>query len=334
LRAIDELVAWGDGLPLSHFWVPAAALWWLAVFYVGFAIWSAAPHRRPGWRVSWSAAALWLALAAAGLWVQRRPSEQLECAFLSVGHGCCVVLHLPDGGTMLYDAGKLGSPSGSAHMIAQYLWSRGITRLDAVLISHADVDHFNALPQLAERIDIDAVYLAPRMAQDMARGDDRSLDVLRAALDKHGIAVRTLAQGDELDRGECRLRVLHPRPEGERGSDNANSLVLLVECHGRRLLLPGDLEQGGVARLLVQPAQDCDVLLAPHHGSSHSNPPGFAKHFTPEWVVVSGGMTQTSPEVAESFVAAGADVLHTARHNAVRVRVGEDGTLDVAPFRP
>lgn len=333
LRRIDALVAWGDALPLAHFWVPSPAVWWLAVFYLGFTLWSSLPQRRPRWQIAFAAVGMWAALAVLGWGFARRSNNQLECAFLSVGHGCCVVLHLPDGGTMLYDAGKLGSPSGSAQIIAQYLWSRGVTRLDAVMISHADVDHFNALPQLAEQIEIDAVYAAPGMARDLTSGDDASLAVLWAALDRHGIPLRTLAQGDELHRGDCRLRVLHPQTVATPGGDNANSLVLLLECRGRRLLLPGDLEREGARELLGQPAADCDVLLAPHHGSGHSNPPGFAQHFSPEWVVISGGMTQTAPEVADAFTSAGARVLHTARHSAVRVRIDEFGRLDVQPFR-
>ena len=332
LESIDTLVAWGDSLPLSHFWVPSPALWLLALFYVGLAIWAASPHRRPGWRVGVAVVVVWITAAIAGLWSLRRPSDDLECAFLSVGHGCCVVLHLPDGGTMLYDAGKLGSPSGAAHSVAQYLWSRGITRLDAVVVSHADVDHFNALPNLAERIRIDAVYVAPRMSRDMALGEDESLAVLNAALDRHAIALRTLSQGDDLQKGDCRIHVLHPQPEGVSGSDNANSLVLLVECCGRRLLLPGDLEREGIRRLLAQSPVDCDVLLAPHHGSAHSNPPGFSRHFAPEWVIISGGRTQTSDQVVASFAFAGAEVLHTTDQGAVQVVIDGGGGLTVTPI--
>ena len=52
---------------------------------------------------------------------------------------------------MLYDAGRFGSPVMGTHSIAGFLWSRGITHLDAVILSHADVDHYNALPGLIER---------------------------------------------------------------------------------------------------------------------------------------------------------------------------------------
>jgi competence protein ComEC len=47
-----------------------------------------------------------------------------------------------------------------------------------------------------------------------------------------------------------------------------------VEYQGRRLLLPGDLESPGLDELLAESPLDCDVLLAPHHGSLQSDPPG------------------------------------------------------------
>jgi competence protein ComEC len=68
--------------------------------------------------------------------------------------------------------------------------------------------------------------------------------------------------------------VLHPPPEGVPGNDNARSIVIDLEARGRRLLLTGDLEGTGLDRLLVRPKTRYDVILAPHHGSARSNPPG------------------------------------------------------------
>ena len=50
---------------------------------------------------------------------------------------------------------------------------------------------------------------------------------------------------------ETTVRVLHPLPEGVRGNDNANSVVLLIEYAGRRLLLTGDLLGDGLDQLLA-----------------------------------------------------------------------------------
>ncbi|MBI3462031.1 MAG: MBL fold metallo-hydrolase [Planctomycetes bacterium] len=260
--------------------------------------------------------------AAGANWPEARSADRLECTTLSVGHGCAVVLELPGGQTLLYDAGQLGMPSRGARTIAGFLWLRGITRIDAVIVSHADVDHYNALPELLQRFPIGAVYVSPVMFREKSA----ALDALKTAIEDAGTELRLLSAGDELDAGsDCRLRVLHPPATGVLGSDNANSLVLAVEYAGRRLLLPGDLDSPGLDRLLSQDPLDCDVVLAPHHGSLRSNPPSFAAWSSPEWVLISGPRHDRQPGVYEAYAAAGARALRTAESGAIFVSIDKGG---------
>ncbi len=102
-----------ERLPGSHFWVPGPADWWLCGFYGGLGLWAAFPQLRPPRR--WCAALLaaWITVGfAVSAWP--RPRDRLDCTFLSMGHGCAVLLELPSGRTMLYDAGQMGSPSVGA----------------------------------------------------------------------------------------------------------------------------------------------------------------------------------------------------------------------------
>jgi competence protein ComEC len=64
---------------------------------------------------------------------------------------------------------------------------------------------------------------------------------------------------------------------------------------------------------------DCDVLLAPHHGSRQSDPPGFAAWSTPEWVIVSGAGSDEIEPVVATYRRAGANVLHTNEMGAVQL---------------
>jgi competence protein ComEC len=238
------------------------------------------------------------------------------------------VIELPGGQTLLYDAGQLGPPETGARRIAGVLWSRGITRLDGVIISHADVDHFNALPELLEQFDVGTCYVSPVVFD----GDTASLGALRAALEAHDVPLVELSFHDQLRVGDdCRIRVLHPPPLGVMGSDNANSLVLSLEYAGRRILLTGDLESPGLEDVLDEEPLDCDVILAPHHGSAYSN--GFAEWSNPEHVVISGGMARNPDSVVEAFSTAGATVHHTARHGAITVTVDPED-LAISRFVP
>lgn len=341
LYVIDTLVHWGSRLPGSHYWIAGPAPWLVAVFYAGVLGWAASPRFPRKCQLGLGLLAAWCVAWIAPSLLPTRHAPRLECTFLSMGHGCAVVLHLPDGRTVLYDAGRLGSPAGAARSVASYLWSRGLTRLDAVVISHADVDHYNALPQLLEQFDVRAVYVSPVMwnppgatSRQGSPGDDSSARrVLRWAIENAKVPwIEAWDKHTPLAGGAgVRLEFLHPGRDGVIGSDNANSLVLLVEYQGRRILLTGDLEGPGLEALFAQEPIDCDLVLAPHHGSRRSDPPGFAAWSRPEWVVISGGFDRGDAQVLHAYQSHGACVFHTAYDGAVTFCI-EGGAISVSCF--
>lgn len=318
LWLIQTLVALCERIANSHFWVAGPPLWWVVVFYAALALSAALPRWRPPARWCFALLAVWIAVGLVQPMFPRAGGRrELACTFLSVGHGSAVVVELPGGQTLLYDAGSLGSPSGAAQSIAGFLWSRHIDRIDAVVLSHADVDHYNALPDLLERFSVAAVYVSPVMFED---DQSQALAALQDSLQAAGVPVKEIFANDRLHvAGGANIEVLHPPRKGVLGSDNANSLVLLIEHTGRRILLPGDLEPPGLNDVLAEEPLDVDLAMAPHHGSRRSSPAGFAQWCTPEWVVISGGRGSDADEAAAAFLAAGAGVLHTRDAGAIRL---------------
>jgi competence protein ComEC len=165
----------------------------------------------------------------------------------------------------------------------------------------------------------------------MDRGPKALLDAIHHA----GVPIREIWSGDRLHVGpEVLVQVLHPPRKGVVGTDNANSVTLAVEYAGRRILLPGDLESPGIDDVMAEAPYDCDVLLAPHHGSRRSDPPGFAAWSTPEWVVLSGGGGEQAAPVIRTYEDAGADVLVTNEVGAVQFNVQPDSRIEMKTFRP
>ena len=148
------------------------------------------------------AAALALGAAAGLGWLcvgllcgaARLPSDELRCTFLAVGHGGCTVMETPDGRTLLYDAGALGGPDVTRRQIAPFLWYRGIRRIDEVFLSHADLDHFNGLPELLDRFAVGQVTCTPTFADKNTEGVRETLDALR----RRGVPIRIVKAGDVL----------------------------------------------------------------------------------------------------------------------------------------
>lgn len=345
LRFIQWLVNTAHACPGSHFWFSGPDDWWLAGFYGGLGLMLAFPRLRPG-RLSFTALLVgWIAVGLVVSMVGGN-NRQLACTFLSVGHGCATVIELPGGRTVLYDMGQFSSPTACARTVAGCLWSHGITHLDAVVLSHADADHYNGLPQLMEMISVAAVYVSPRMFDDSGN----SLRALEESIRAAGVPIRYLQAGDRLDvklglddrdeDGLCQIGVLHPGPSDTNSADNrstkgkkhdnSDSIVLLLSYQGRKILLPGDIEPPGLDELLAQEPVDCDVLLVPHHGSGNSNPPGLAAWCKPEVAVISGSLARAANQTETAYKAT-CRVLHTGRVGAVRVEI-EEGCVRASGF--
>jgi competence protein ComEC len=170
------------------------------------------------------------------------------------------------------------------------------------------------------------VYVSPLMFDSFgATGPPMGPELLRQAIAEAGVPLEEIWSGDRLGvEGGVVIEVLHPPREGVIGRDNTNSIVAVIEHAGRRVLLPGDLESPGLDDVLAELPLDCDVVMAPHHGSRLSDPPGFAAWSTPEWVLLSGGR-DADPEVRATYEAAGAQVFNTGEVGAVEVTVTAAG---------
>src|SRR5439155_26542421 len=116
------------------------------------------------------------------------------------------VIETPNGRVIVYDAGATGGPEVTRRHIAPFLWSRGIRRIDDLILSHADLDHFNGVPQLTERFAIGRVVTTPTFAQRDLAGMRKTL----SSLERRGIPLEIVYAGQAWESDGVRFRVLHP----------------------------------------------------------------------------------------------------------------------------
>ncbi len=277
LKGCAALVALGERLPAGYAYTAGPSEAWLAGFYALVIALMLFPAVRRRWPAVCLAALAWVVIGFYSF-ADRQVGPGLRCTFLSVGHGGCAVLETPDGRVLLYDAGSLAGPEVTQRYIAPFLWSRGITRIDEVLVSHADLDHFNGLPALLDRFAVAQISVTPSFFER----HEPAVRLVAERLRKTEIPTRVLSAGVLLQAGPVELEVLHPPRQGPPGNENARSLVLLIRYAGRKVLLTGDLEGAGLQRVLSRPSPVPDVLLAPHHGSATSNTDAFA-HWATQW---------------------------------------------------
>jgi competence protein ComEC len=314
LAACEWVVGFADRLPGGSIYLPGVSTGWLVVFYLLVA---GVVLLEGTWRNRLAFTLAFWTLAGLVPVPPDRPPDELRITFLAVGKGGCTVIEAPDGRCLVYDAGSTAGPSAVRRVIAPYLWSRGIRRIDELFLSHADSDHFNGVGELFRRFAVGQVTLTPSFA------DKPTAEVAAAvlALEQYRVPARLAVAGDTFRAGNVEFMVLHPPPEGPKGTENERSLVLDVRYAGRVLLLTGDLESAGTRHVLMQPSRQVDVLMAPHHGSRTALSP-LLEWSRPGLVVVSrgaavGNTVQGSP--------GGAVVRDTQTHGAIVLRVKATG---------
>jgi competence protein ComEC len=318
----DGIVSLADKLPGGRIYFADLPPWWIGLFYVGIAIKLFMP-RLPAVRYGLLlATGVWLCLGA--LFLGERPStEELRCTFLAVGHGGCAVIETPDGRVLLYDIGAIAGPELTRFHIQPFLWSRGIRRIDEIILSHADLDHFNGLPDLLERFSVGRITCTPTFSNKETPGVRMVLERIR----ERKLETRIVVRGDAFRAGNVEFHVLHPPEQGPPGNENARSLVLLIRHQGHSILLTGDLEGAGRAQVLAEPADPIDVLMAPHHGSPTVNDDRLAQWAKPKVVVSCEGVPRYQLRPNEPYSARGIKFFGTWPHGAITIRSSRFGLL-------
>jgi competence protein ComEC len=333
LEGCEALVRAAETVPGGWVYAPGPAAWWLTGFYLAVAgVVLLAGRWRRACLVTLAA---WVLLGLV-LSFDRRTQDELRVTFLAVGHGGCVVIETPDGRVLVYDAGTTTGPDVVRRVVAPYLWGRGIARIDEVFISHADLDHFNGLTELAKRFPIGQVTLTSSFVAKPSPGVDATL----TALDRRGVNRRTAKAGDRFSAGDVAIEVLHPPETGPDGNENARSLVLLIRHAGHTILLTGDLEGAGQEAVTRTPIPQVDVMLAPHHGAKDANARREGNRYAPgpvaAWARPRLVVSSQEPKETEHLTAAygpfGGTVWDTATAGAVTVRSHATG-LVVETFR-
>ena len=299
----------------------------------------------------------WLASATAALLVVAHPLSapradgRLRVDFLDVGQGDAALLTMPDGATLLVDAGgrarfgdrpRSGAPADSSEparfdrdarsvgefVVSEYLWHRGLSRVDYLLATHAHADHMDGLKDVARNFRVRAALVARAPGRDPTYADFASV------VGRAGVPLRLVARGDVLRFGAVTVEVLWPARVTDDespvaanlaalSSGNDDSIVLRVGYGSRCFLLAGDIEQGAEAALASAVPEDlrCDVVKVAHHGSRTSSTAQFVSAARPSYAVVSVGADSPyghpAPEVLRRWRAAGAEVLQTGRRGAV-----------------
>ncbi len=249
-------------------------------------------------------------------------SRDLKVTFIDVGQGDSILVEFPGRTKMLIDAGGLpvGSFDVGESVVAPFLWSKGIKKIDVLVLTHGHSDHLYGLPAVAADFRIGEYWEAVRPAGEAA------YEKLRTAL--RGVPQVQVFRGFSRQVGDVRIEVLSPPEPGPGAAppaDNDRSLALRVAYGQSSLLLAADIGANTERDILAQGAAGLrsSVLKSPHHGSNGSSSAAFLEAVSPEIVVVSVGAGNRyglpHAEILDRYRKAGAAVYRTDLDGAVEI---------------
>lgn len=244
--------------------------------------------------------------------------QDCRLTFLPVGQGDAVVISTNSGKNLLIDAGPVFGSWSAADRITHWMSENHLDALDGMILTHSDADHIGGAAEILRKIPTKNVYanLSDETAFSCA---------LCLTMESMSMSAQPLYSGDVIGLGHSvKLTVLSPdKSEGEIGTtDNARSIVTILNCGGATALLTGDADSSIEKNLIAWGAvTDCELLKVSHHGSKSATIEPFLDHVTPDFAIVSVGTRSLyghpDSSVMKRLTERGIPVFVTARHGAV-----------------
>jgi competence protein ComEC len=237
---------------------------------------------------------------------------------LDVGQGLAVVIRTAEH-TLIYDTGVKFYQGGDMGKLAiiPYLKAFGIKNLDAVIISHPDLDHRGGLESLEQEFKIKQLIVDDTNFYHRGVSCHHYPDWQWDGITFHFFPITTVRS--DKNNASCVLQIL-----------NTNGQVLLT----------GDIEQPAEAYLANQYGQQLasNVLVVPHHGSKTSSSARFLDAVLPQYAIVSYGFDNRyhfpHPQVIDAYQARDITMYNTVDCGAVSIQLSKlNGNFQPVCFR-
>ncbi|RNC29918.1 MAG: ComE operon protein 3 [Candidatus Dichloromethanomonas elyunquensis] len=355
LRFSDSILHWAASLPFAYFWVlNPGKIFWMA-WYAALGIWLAGrekvwfifrvqcrrlprpfKNRMQDKNLLFCVKCLFLAVFIFLLnfpWLQ---SDMLTITFLDVGQGDCMLIQTAEENLIVDTGPRKENYDAGERVLVPYLMEKQIKQLDMVFITHEDHDHCGGAKYLLANIPVKALGV-PEVGDRLENPEWQEAIPLEF-LHKRDQLVRLLA-GDTLAFSSgLKIEVLAPVSTiGGTASDaNNNSLVLLLDYLGSRILLTGDMEKEEMQQISDRGVKwSANFIKIPHHGAKGALDTSWFDETDPQAVFISVGKNSfghPSPEVLAYWQERNIKIFRTDIQGTIELKINHEG-FQIIPGR-
>jgi len=326
-----HIVQFFSTFTFSNIWLPTPPIWLLFLTYfllIYFAVRTAQKNT-----ISLSGCISCILSAALFAYppseLFKKQSDTFTVSFLDVGQGSATFLEYPSGYRLLIDGGGSSylATSVGERVIAQFLWEKGLSRIDAIILTHPDADHYNGLPFVLNHFSPSLIWL------NSIKGHNFYFEQLLEQLAQNKIKTVIAESNTQLSQQpeliQCVANTTHWEDvlavKKQRNGEN-NGLVVKTCANNFCFLFPGDIGKNTEKKLIQENEREkvkADFLLSPHHGSLTSNSDLFLTTVSPVHMIVSSGKSSRRhfphPKVEELCTKNSINLLQTANLGTIEI---------------
>ena len=206
-------------------------------------------------------------------------NPNMEILFLDVSQGDSILLHYPHNKyNILIDTGGNYNYEISKNIIIPYLKSKGINKIDYLILTHGDYDHMGESINLIENFKVEKVIFNCGPYNDLEKE-------LIKVLEKKKIKYYSCIKELYIDKNK--LQFLNTK---EYDNENDNSSIIYFNYYNYKFLFMGDASTEREKDILEKyNLKDVDFLKVGHHGSNTSSSEEFINSINPKYSLISVG---------------------------------------------
>lgn len=238
-------------------------------------------------------------------------SGKLVSHYIDVGQGDSEFIELPDGTTMLIDAGT----ADYGETVVDYIKDLGYKKIDYLIGTHPHADHIGGMQKVVKSFDIGSVYM-PK-----ASTNTKTYENLLTEIKNKGLKIKTAKAGVSIiSENDLKVDILAPN-SSKYDELNNYSAVVKITYKNNKFLYTGDAEK--LSEDEIKADVSADVIKVGHHGSTSSSSKNFVKNVSPKYAVICVGKDNTYGHPKDSIIKRWENI------GAKILRTDEDGSITI-----